>query len=214
MSPCPWRAFPTVWLYRPHLQSARPAVRHATDTPGDAAVLLFVGSLSVEKRPDRFLRVVAQVARRCPHLHAWLVGAGPLREALEQQAATLGLAERVHFLGVQADVFSLMAAADLLLLTSDTEGVPAVVLEAGAMGLPVVAGRVGGVPEAVRHGETGLLVDPQDEAGFVVAVQALLAAPERRAAMGRRARDWVVKEFNMEKIALQYLEFYRQIWTV
>ena len=146
-----------------------------------------------------------------PDLRIWLVGDGPQRGELVALAASLGLDDAVHFAGVQYDVAGYMQAADLLLLTSDTEGIPAVVLEAGLHGLPVVATRVGGVPECVLDGETGLLVDADDEAGLANVALSLLQDPARRQMMGRRAREWVTENFAMDKIARQYVAFYTQV---
>src|SRR4029079_872302 len=99
-------------------------------------------------------------------LHLWIVGGGPLRETLERQVHTSLLASSTRFLGVQHQVANYMNAADIVALTSATEGMPAVLLEAGALGLPVVTTRVGGVAECVLDGKTGILVQPSDEAGF------------------------------------------------
>jgi len=193
---------------------SRAVVRRELQTPADAPVILYVGSLSPEKRLDRLLRVVGQVRQQVPALQAlqvWLVGDGPLRAALEQQVKAEGLAQTVRFLGVQSDVAAYMNSADLFLLTSDTEGIPAVILEAGLLGLPVVATRVGGLPECVLDGETGQLVDPGDEARLAQVVTDLLRCPARRHRMGARAKAWVRANFTMDIIARQYLDFYREV---
>jgi glycosyltransferase involved in cell wall biosynthesis len=189
----------------------RQELRQRLNTPPDAPVLLFVGSFSAEKRVDRLLRLVQEVRGRRPNLHAWLVGDGPLRRELQAQATALGLEDAVRFVGVQTDVASYFAAADLFVLTSDTEGIPAVLLEAGLLGLPVVATNVGGVPEAVVDGETGLLVSPEHEEALAQAVLALLDDPAGSQAMGEKATRWVSEHFSTEKIAVQYLAFYEEV---
>lgn len=189
-------------------------IRHLTQTPIDSRVLLFVGSLSVEKRIDRLLRAACQVHDKMPDVHVWIVGDGSLRQQLQKQAISMGLSGNVHFLGTRNDVASFMVAADLLLLTSDTEGIPAVVLEAGAHGLPVIATRVGGMAECVRENETGLLVDREDETGLAAAILELLEKPARRLAMGQQAMTWIRANFAMEYIAQQYLDFYKQVVAI
>jgi glycosyltransferase involved in cell wall biosynthesis len=190
---------------------SREEIRQKIQTSLEAPVLLSVGSLTSEKRLDRLIRVVSQVRSHLPALQVWLVGDGPLRPALEQQVKAAGLVDVIHFLGVQVDVGLYMNAADLFLLTSDTEGIPGVVLEAGLLGLPAVATRVGGLPECVIEGETGLLMDSHDEAGFAQAILRLLRNSQQRIEMGAKAREWVRANFLMDKIARQYIDFYRQV---
>jgi glycosyltransferase involved in cell wall biosynthesis len=190
---------------------SRSQLRRRMQTPDDAAVLLFVGSLSPEKRIDRLLRVAQDVRREVLNLYVWIVGDGPQRRVLQAQAEASGLAGCVRFAGVQEDVTSFMAAAEVFLLTSDTEGIPAVILEAGAQGLPVVATRVGGVPECIVENNTGLLVEREDESAFECAVRDLLRHPHHRLAMGRQAKSWVRANFAIETIAAQYLAFYEQV---
>jgi len=186
-------------------------IRDKMKAPLNAPVILFVGSLTSEKRLDRFLRVVRHVLEDLRQLQIWIVGDGPLLSDLKKQSQEIGLSEAVHFLGVQEDVAGYMKAADLLLLTSDTEGIPGVILEAGFMGLPVVATRVGGVPECLLDQETGILVDPQDETGLVNAALTLLRNPSRRIEMGKRAQGWIRTNFTMDKIGRRYLDFYEKV---
>jgi glycosyltransferase involved in cell wall biosynthesis len=190
---------------------SREAIRRQIQTPPDAPVLVYVGSLTSEKRLDRLFRVARQVWRDIPMLQVWLIGDGPLRSALEQQAVSLGLAGVVRFLGVQANVGTYLNAADLFLLTSDTEGIPAVILEAGWLGLPVVATHVGGIPECVLDGETGFLAAPEDEVGLAQAILKLLQQPQQRAAMGTRNQEWIRTKFTMDIVARQYLDFYHKV---
>jgi glycosyltransferase involved in cell wall biosynthesis len=189
----------------------RETVRRELGVPPTAPVLVFVGSLSREKRLDRFLQTTQRVLAALPDLSVWLVGDGPLRAEIEKQIKARELGGRVHLLGIQASVATYMSAADLLLLTSDTEGIPGVVLEAGVLGLPVVATRVGGLPECVLDGETGILVDPQDEKALTQAVLDLLRDQARRVEMGRRARPWIQARFTMDAIAQRYVDFYRHV---
>lgn len=191
---------------------SREEVRQALDVPDDALVIVYVGSLSQEKRPDRFIRTARKVMSKQKHAHAWILGDGAMRSELEAEVEVEGLLRgRVQFLGVQSAVADYMGAADLLLLTSDTEGIPGVILEAGYMGLPAVATRVGGVGECVIEGETGLLAEREDEARLAEAVVRLLDDPSERARMGANARRWIQERFTIDVVAAQYVAFYERL---
>lgn len=157
--------------------------------------LITVGRLTEQKRLDRFLSIVANLRRwSAAKIKATIVGEGPLRGQLERRADDLGLlGGGVEFRGAVSDMTALYQEADILVLTSDWEGTPNVLLEAMASGLPVVATRVGGVPEIVRHGETGFLSDAQDESSLENWVLKLITAPALRKEMASRAREYVLK---------------------
>ncbi len=121
----------------------------------DAPLLLHVGSYAPEKNHAWMLRAFERIRRHVPEAHLFLAGDGPLRPEVEAQIRRDGLAEAVHMLGSRDDVPRLMAGADLLLLPSRIEGIPGVILEAAAQGIPTVATDVGSIGEAVRDGATG-----------------------------------------------------------
>jgi glycosyltransferase involved in cell wall biosynthesis len=187
------------------------AIRQDLGVPEQAPVLLYIGSLSPEKRLDRLFRIVKQVQCSLPTLKLWIVGDGPLRPKLEKDVVSLGIAENVQFWGLQEDVGRYITAANLLLLTSDTEGLPGVVLEAGILGLPALSTRVGGTEECIRHGETGMLFDPDCENEFAQAVTLLLQDSSQRREMGQRAQAFIESRFSMSRIADQYTKFYERI---
>ncbi len=195
----------------PPTGSGREETRAAIGTAPTAPVLLYVGSLSAEKRLDRWLRVARSLCDEVPELVLWLVGEGPQRRQLVAQAGSLGLGDALRLLGARDDVAGFLRAADLFLLTSDSEGMPAAVLEAGMQGLPVVAFEVGGLAECVADGRTGRLVEPGDEEACAMAAVELLRSPEGRARMGREARAWCRERFSIEVVAGRYLEFYRRL---
>lgn len=189
----------------------RGAVRAALRTPPDAPVVLSVGSLSPEKRLDRLLRIVARVRADVPGVVAWIVGAGRCEADLRRAARALGLGDAVRWAGPRDDVGSLLAAADVFALTSDTEGLPGAVLEASALSRPVVATRVGGVPTCVHEGVTGHLVAPDDEAGFALRVTELLVDEARRRALGAAGRALVEERFSIDRAAREYDTFYARV---
>lgn len=186
-------------------------VRDAQGTPKDAIVALFVGHLGAQKRPDRFVRVFAEAARAEPRLRGWLLGDGPARKSAEQLARELGVRDQLRFLGYRRDVGDLIAAADFLLSTSDTEGIPAVVIEAGCLGKPTVGPRVGGMHEVVLNGKTGLLVPAGDEAALVRATLTLASDEARCRALGDDARTWCRDTFGMHAVGPRYAAFYERL---
>jgi glycosyltransferase involved in cell wall biosynthesis len=109
---------------------------------------------------------------------------------------------------MQEDVASYVNAADLIVLTSDTEGIPGVILEAGLLQVPSVAFDVGGIHDCVIDGKTGILVPPNNHEQLAFAVMQLLQNSEMRREMGKKAKQWVLDRFAMSKIVQQYLEFY------
>jgi glycosyltransferase involved in cell wall biosynthesis len=126
-----------------------------------------------------------------------LAGAGGYRRELEDQAAGLGLSGRVHFTGHRADIRSVLAGLDVVVNPSMEESASYAMVEALLMQKGVVASDVGGLPDTVRHGETGLLVPPGDPAGLAAAVGELLADPGRRRELGRRGRDHCLRQFDI-----------------
>jgi glycosyltransferase involved in cell wall biosynthesis len=139
------------------------------------------------------------------------VGDGHLRDETERQAQKLGIENKIRFFGYQEDIGSFMNASELYVLTSDTEGLPATVLEAGFLGVPVVSTDVGGVYEGVLQGETGVLVPRDDEGALSDASSWLAHDKMARDKMAERARDRFEAAFTIGKIAREYVGFYRCI---
>lgn len=175
----------------------RAAARHALELPDDVPVAAYVGALSVEKDPALAVRVALDL----PDLHLLLVGGGPLRPELEERAAPAG--RRVRFLGRMADPRPAVAAADVLILPSRTEGVPSVAIEAALAGRPVVATAVGGVPQVVDDGRTGFLFEPGDLAG---ARRALESALHQRVQLGDEAARRAREAFDLTRTAAAWDE--------
>ena len=166
--------------------------------------LLAVGRLVTQKRYDRFLSILARVRGQVGRqIEAVIVGSGPLRKQLEEQAARLGLLPGVvEFKGTVADLAPVYQQADILVLTSDWEGTPNVVLEAMASGLPVVATSVGGVCEIVRDGVTGYLVEPGQDSLMVERLVQLACNRQLRMEFGARTREFVEQHCSVRKLPL------------
>ncbi|MET0578835.1 MAG: glycosyltransferase family 4 protein, partial [Ilumatobacteraceae bacterium] len=172
--------------------------RQALGLPADAAVVAYAGSLTAEKRVHHAVEAVADVRG----LHLLVAGSGPDREALEARAARRA-AGRVRFLGALDDVSSVLAAADAVVLTSTTEGMPGILVEAGLRARAVVAYDVGGVGEIVADGETGCLVRSGDVPAFGAAMRRVLADA---AAMGAAGRQRCLDRFEIGVVAGPWAE--------
>jgi glycosyltransferase involved in cell wall biosynthesis len=163
-----------------------------------------IARLAPQKRPDLLVRAF----RRVEDAELLLVGDGPLRPEIERLVLRLGLGERVRVLGNRSDVPALLAEAACVVLASDYEGCPLTVLEAMAAGVPVVATRVGGVPELIDDGRTGLLVEPGDESALAAAIGRALAA---RDGLGVAAREEAHRRFSRERMAAEIAELYEEV---
>jgi glycosyltransferase involved in cell wall biosynthesis len=173
--------------------------------------ILFAGRLTEQKRADRFLLALQRIAESHPHLNftAAIAGDGPLRSQLEKLADSLCLRPRyIEFLGELADLKPVYQRSDLLVLTSDWEGTPNVLLEAMGFALPVIATNVGGVPELVRHGENGLTVETNDAESIANSIVALIENPDLRKSMGASGRRIVLENYSPSRLAEKLLEVY------
>jgi L-malate glycosyltransferase len=174
-----------------------PSLRAALAVPPSAPVAVSVGRHVPEKGYRHLVDAAALVERTKPGVHWSLVGDGELRSGLEAQARRLGLASGVHFPGSRDDVADVLALADVFVLPSESEGFGRVLVEAMAMGRPVVATTVGGIPDVVVDGATGLLVAPADPAALADAVRALLDDPARATALGAAGRARAESTFSL-----------------
>jgi len=178
----------------------------------DRFVWLAVGRFEIAKDYPNMLHAFAQVCQRDSNAVLLLVGHGSLQQETESLAQSLGLGDRIRFLGVRSDVPEVMAAADGYVMSSAWEGMPIALLEAGAAGLPIVATRVGGNHEVVRDGESGFLVPPRDAAALGQAMLRLMEqAPERRRDMGERGREHVRVHYGLGRVVERWQDLYRQV---
>lgn len=176
--------------------------------PGERIVVC-VGRLAKYKGQEVLLAACA--LDRTGQYRLVFVGDGPDRPALEARAAALGVAARVVFAGARNDVAPFLALADCVALASTEEGMPGSVLEAMSMARPVVATAVGGVPEAIEDGGTGLLAPPGDPGALARAIAAMLADPARAQAMGRAARDRAERAYAMDRMVRETQAMYETL---
>jgi glycosyltransferase involved in cell wall biosynthesis len=165
---------------------------------GSDPMILWIGNLWRVKRVDILLGALALVAKGQLSWRCTIVGAGPLEPDLRAQAVGLGLGDVVQFVGRAEDVRPYLSVADLFVLSSENEGLPLVLGEAMAYGIPCIATDVGGNKEIIVHGETGLLVKAGAPEDLAEAIEHLLARPEERRRMGVNAYQRVHERFNIE----------------
>ena len=181
---------------------AAPRARRAGSPPR----VITVGRLAAPKDTVTLVRALARVPGR--PFRATIVGDGPDRPAVEAEIRAAGLDGVVALAGERRDVPQLLADADVFALSSRSEGAPISVLEAMAAGLPVVASAVGGVPEIVAHGATGLLVPPGDAAALAAALEQLLADPALRRRLGEAGQERVRERFDLAELRRAHVELY------
>lgn len=169
-----------------------------------------VGRLMPVKRVDLFLDVAEAVAARRRDVEFWIVGDGPLRGDLERRIERAGLQRRVRLTGAIQPIAPLMATFDVLMITSDHEGLPSVLLEALALRVPVVARAVGGIPEVVAHGESAVLVQHADVGELAGRVEALLGDPLQRQRYATAGLE-VAARYSAPEAARRYRAIYEGI---
>lgn len=177
----------------------------------DKKVLIFIGNLTSQKRPDRLIEVVKRVYAIEKNIHTLILGDGSLRGEMELKVQSAGLQSIFSFLGYQENVGSFIAASDVLLLTSDTEGLPGVIPEAAYFEVPSIASNVGGVAECIKDEISGFILDKDDVEGFVRKSIYLLQNHEIRNAMGHRARELALNDFDITNVANQYADFFKSL---
>ncbi len=179
--------------------------------PPGVRVVGTVGHLAGNKGHRYLLEAAQYLVRDEPKLGVAIVGTGALRQTLEAEAEALGLAEHVTFTGFRRDIPSLMKTFEIFVFPSHLEGLGTSILDAMAMGKPVVATRAGGIPETVEDGVTGLLVPPRDPVALAQAIRYLLQHPELQVQFGKAGRRRVEQGFTAERMARQTVQVYHQL---
>jgi glycosyltransferase involved in cell wall biosynthesis len=173
---------------------------------------VLVGTVAVfrpAKRLDRWLSVARRVREREPRVRFVLVGYGPLEGDVREWVRANGLEDVVHLAGAQTDVRPWMSALDVYMMSSDFEGLPVALLEAMAMGVPVLTTSVGGIPEVVEHEQCGMLVGVDDpERGLVDLLLRMVSDRSLRERLGRAARERVEQRFGMQRMVREIQDVY------
>ncbi len=187
--------------FSPLTPEERRRAREELGIPQSGLLVAGAGRLSEEKGWETLIGAVARLPRQGEREVYWLIaGDGPMRKLLEEHIARHGLSGRLRLLGFRRDVPSILGAADVVVLPSHREGIPNVLCEAMAMARPVVATRVGGIPELVEDGRSGLVVEPREPQALADALGALLADPHARERLGGHGRQRIVSEFSLERM--------------
>ena len=189
-------------------RSLDPSLRERFARPNEA-IFIHISNFRPVKRVEEVIAIFARVRQACP-AKLLMVGDGPERPKAEWLAGTQGVSEDVLFMGKQSEMAPLLSVADVLLLPSENESFGLVALEAMACEVPVIATRIGGIPEVVEHEEDGFLFSLGDVTGMAEAGIRLVKNPQLRNEMGRAARKHALRDFCSTKIVRHYEELYRQ----
>lgn len=187
------------------------AVRRRLNIPELGQVVGTVARLAPQKGVSYFLKAASLL--KDYQVNFLVVGDGPLANELKQEACELGLQGRVIFAGQRDNIAEIMAVLDIFVLPSVTEGLPLTILEAMAAGKPVVATRVGGVPEAVVEGKTGLLVAPKDPEALAVALAELIGQRDRLQRLGSNGQKYVMEKFTVQNMVEKTMTLYYELLT-
>lgn len=193
------------------MQAAQGQIRPSLPIPPDTPLIVSVGNLRKVKDQQTLIHAAHQLYRQAHSFHLLLVGDGQRRTALEQLSRDLNMDNLITFMGRRADVSAILADADIKVLSSRSEGLPAAIMEAMAAGLPVVATAVGGVPELVQDGLTGLLVPPDDAPALAEALATLLNDPSLRQQYGRAGQQHIITHFNLADKVAELEHTYRRL---
>lgn len=193
-------------------QKRRAALRQELGIPLDAPLVTLVARLEPIKRVDRFIRVANLVAAPAG-THFLVVGDGALREELQGSLDARLLGDRLVWAGLREDMPDVYFASDVVAVTSDNEGTNVSAIEAQAASVPVVSTRVGGMPSAIRDGETGLLVCPHDEPGFAAALRRVLLDSALRSELGTQGSARARAEFSLDRLLRDIDGLYRRLLT-
>ena len=188
-------------------------LRREFGIPPDAAVIGVIARLERVKAIDVFLRAAAAIGSRFPKVWFVIVGDGTERQRLEREARRLGFGNRLVFAGFRRDVPSALADLSISVLPSLSEGLSNTLLESMAAGVPVIATRVGGTPEIVEDGHTGLLVPPADPDTLARAMLLLLTRPELAAEFGAAGQERVARRFSVERMVHETEALYAKLLT-
>lgn len=177
----------------------------------DAFVIGVIAQL-IERKGHRFLiEALPGLLREHPNLQVLCFGQGALQKTLEAQTAALGLSQRIRFVGFHVDLLHWLGRLDLMVHPALMEGLGVSLLQASSLGVPIVAARAGGIPEAVQDGLNGLLVPPGDSVALAAAITRLLDDGALRARLGAAGRDWIAREFSVSRMVEGNLAIYREV---
>lgn len=190
-----------------------PGLRESIGLPPNVPTAAIVAALRPEKNHELFLDAAAIVLKSLPEARFLIIGDGARRALLQEHADKLGIADSVHFLGTRSDVPALLSLADTLVLSSKMEANPVSILEGLACGKPVVAPRVGSIPETVHDGKNGFLVEPNNAPQLAARTKQLLTNQTIAEQMGRTGRETVVADWSLQRMVDGYQNLVQSIYS-
>ena len=196
--------------YIPHASTSEQGIRAELGIAAEAPIVAVAATLRPEKALHVLIDAVAQVRQAFPDLRVVIAGDGPCRHALENRARQRGLDGTVHFLGARRDVSSILVEADIGAMSSEWEGMPLFVFECMATNTAIIATAVGGIPEVVQDGRTGVLVPPGDPAALAGGLRDLLTDPARRRRLTAAAAE-AVQPFMIETVTDRFVHLYEEL---
>ncbi len=189
-------------------------LRVSLGIPEEAPLVVCVARLEPEKDVATLIGAMRKVVNACASVHCVITGEGSQKRSLEKEIARFGLTGTVHLTGFRTDAQAIIAAGDVFVMPSPAEPFGLVLLEAMALGKPIVAVCAGGPMEIVADGETGLLTPPADPPALAAAIVALLNDPARRTTLGRRGRERYERQFTADRMAREIAVIYRKVLHV
>jgi glycosyltransferase involved in cell wall biosynthesis/folate-dependent phosphoribosylglycinamide formyltransferase PurN len=190
---------------------AKEDIRSDLNIPSKSRVVGTVARLEPVKGVDYFLESMREVLDRMPDVHFLIVGDGSQRKALQDRARELGIENNITFTGIRDDVPSLMSIMDLFVLPSLNEGMGRVLVEAGLMAKPAVATKVSGIPELVKHQETGILVEPRNSKELASGIIELLSKPQQAHYLGQNAKSRMAENFSAQSMVDKIEALYKDL---
>jgi len=191
-------------------EGTKTSLRKELGIPEDLPILMTIGRLEAVKNQALLLNIWATLSKQ-EEFCGVIVGDGPLRQELENQAKALGIEDRVYFLGFRKDIFSLISQADVFILTSHMEGLPITMLEAMAGRTPVVVSKVGGMPEVVELAKNGYTVPPGDVEQFAARIEEMIRQPELRERLAEQGYQTLMKHFTGEIFITNTINIYEKL---
>jgi glycosyltransferase involved in cell wall biosynthesis len=187
------------------------AIKESLGIKKEALVVGTIGALTKEKGHQYLLRAALKVIRICPEAIFLLVGDGIERPSLEKTASSLGIKDSVIFAGMRKDVPEILSILNAFVLPSLNEGLPMALLEAQGAQIPVVATRVGAIPDVLQNGVTGILIPPKDPQAIAEAIIMILSDKKLASGIAKKGFERVRDNFSSEKMASKYLSIYREL---
>jgi len=199
-----------VELVDTHSESS-PCIRKEMNIDDDVFLLLTIANLEAKKGHIFLFEALSILKEKGYRFKLLAVGSGRERKKLEDEIVNKGLEKEILLTGRREHISELLAASDAFVLPSLWEGLPNALLEAMAAGLPVIATKVGGIPEVIRDNETGLLVEPRDRSALAKAIERIMEDPELRRRLAENAKDYVRKNFDIKNTVMCLNELYEEL---